>query len=494
LTNLRILFFQRTGVFSSSYNFDIAFNLESIPDVTSKKTMNLIEESHIIIYGNKFYLNPNYVEPVKAQINHYRYLRLNELNKRSQVSYHKSTLPPQVQQVTPHITKPPEPSTSKNGQDDVICPGCNSHVKAIEEYCPICGETQKGAENGPKHESKLYCPICFCEIDDGKNCPYCGWKNEQVILLSEEREERKCTVCYSVLEENGSCLTCGWKKDKKDIKTDLKRPKRKGAKQIDLVRAINYEKAMVLYKVKVTNTLPFPIARIILKPYITSDLFILNKESDRIDLLEVADSRTVTFLLRPKGECGNVTINCNVSYYDTKEQKNVDMNVDQIITSIVCPMLVRVKKTEEEWEETVGSLVSIQERTSDICFGKDELFDITSDVLKDMNMFSLPSKSSPHRNVGSFYGESQSGDPYAVKIEVIGDQETSKILIKTFAKNQESLVGCYFKILDEIESHTDIKKHIDNKTVIQHYHGDVVSGSKVSISDSVVQRSNMGME
>ena len=85
-----------------------------------------------------------------------------------------------------------------------------------------------------------------------------------------------------------------------------------------ITRSINYENAYVIYKVKLSNNLEYPIAQIKITPYVNSELFLIDKESDLIGLLEPKNSRTVTFKLRPQKECGNVTISGNVKYYDTK--------------------------------------------------------------------------------------------------------------------------------------------------------------------------------
>jgi len=262
---------------------------------------------------------------------------------------------------------------------------------------------------------------------------------------------------------------------------------------IDITRAINYEKAHIVYKVKITNPNPYPLAKVEVKPYITSDLFILDKDRDKIDLLEIGDSRTVTFKLRPKGECGNVAIRANVDYYDTKKMRNFQTEAPPIDTAIVCPMLRPIQITEPDFDRKIGEMVSVQEKTRDVAMGKDELFEMVTDVMKDMNMYPIPPKRGSRRNVGKFYCQSPAGEGYAVKAEVIGGERKSKLLIKTYAQNQASLVGCYYKILDEIDDRTNIKQYIDDKVVIKHYHGDVVTGSKVDIRDSVVQRSQVGV-
>ena len=262
---------------------------------------------------------------------------------------------------------------------------------------------------------------------------------------------------------------------------------------IMITRAINYEKAYVIYKVKVTNNLKVPIAKILVKPFISSDLFILDKTSDKIDLLKSGNSRTVTFKLRPQGECGNVEIQGNVSYYDMSEDKEESISIKSIETAVICPMMKRVEIDQSEWDSIVSTLASVQERTKDVPVGKDELFDIVSDILKDLGMYPVVTKSTERRNVGQFYCEGVKGLRYAVKLEAIGGEHKSKLILRTYAESQESLIGCYYKVLDEIETRTDIKRYIDEPMIVQHFQGDYISGGKTEIKDAIVQRSQIGV-
>ncbi len=263
---------------------------------------------------------------------------------------------------------------------------------------------------------------------------------------------------------------------------------------ITVGRAINYEKANIIYKVKIENKTHNSIAEIKIKPYISKDIFIIDQDEKSIGLIKPNEAKTVTFTLRPQGECGNVDIYGKITYYDTVKNKYHDLQIQKITTSVICPMLHRIEITDEPWDQKVSNLISVQEKTKDAPLGKDELFDIVTDVLKDMNMYPLPPKIGIRRNVGKFYCEGVKGLGYAVKVEVIGGDDRSRLILKTYAENEAALVGCYYKILDEIEVRTDIKKYIDDKVVIQHYHGDIVSGPKIDIRDSIVQRSQIGVK
>ncbi len=159
-------------------------------------------------------------------------------------------------------------------------------------------------------------------------------------------------------------------------------------------------------------------------------------------------------------------------------------------TQIVCPMLKAIPIKEEQWREIISPLISVKETTNDVPLGAEELFDMLADVVKDMNMFMLKPKISSKRFVGRFYSEGIKGFKYAVQVEIIGGMQNSKLILNAYAENQECLIGCYHKVLDEIEDRTNIKEYIKDPLIIK---GDYIAGGgKVEVKDSVVQRTKIG--
>ena len=262
--------------------------------------------------------------------------------------------------------------------------------------------------------------------------------------------------------------------------------------QICIKSAINYEHAKIVYKVKVENNLKTSISDITIKPHFPGDIFILNEEEKNISLIKKGEAKTATFTIRPKGECGNVDVSGRVRYYDTKKDEYHDLNIKPKSTQIICPMLKAHAIEENEWQDAISRLVSVKETTNDVPLSAEELFDMISDVIKDMNMFMLKPKIGRARYVGRFSSEGVKGFKYGVKVEVLGGLQNSKLILNTYSENQECLIGFHHKILDEIEDRTNIKQYIKDPLIIK---GDyIASGSKVEIKDSVLQRSKIGTD
>ncbi len=261
---------------------------------------------------------------------------------------------------------------------------------------------------------------------------------------------------------------------------------------ISVKSAINYEHAKLLYKVKIENNSNNSISDIRVSLYIPKGLFIADKEEKMISLVRPRSSQTVTFTLRPKGECGNVDISSKIVYYDTNLEDYKDLKAAPKRTAIVCPMLKTVPVDERTWRQITSRLISVQETVDNLPLSCNELFRIVTDVIKDMNMYMVTEDSVSCRFVGRFYCEGIKGYQYCAQIEAIGGMKKSKLIIKAFAENQESLIGFYHKILDEIEERTKIKQYIKDPLIIK---GDYFpGGKKIEITDSVIQRSEIGTD
>ena len=264
---------------------------------------------------------------------------------------------------------------------------------------------------------------------------------------------------------------------------------------VNLLSGFNYQQGKIIYKIKVENNTESHIADINVVPFIPKNLFTVDKKEKSISLIKSGEAQTVTFQLRPKGECGNVSISADVTYFNTSNNQHEHKKLKPKETAIICPMLKFIEITENDWRKQVNKMIRVEESTEEIPIKAENLFKIISNSLRDMNMFMLePDITKDEKlfnGIAKFYCKGIKGLIYGAQVEVIGGLKQSKFIIKAFAENQESLIGFYHCILDEIEKRTNIKKYISDPLVIQHIQ-EYVSGEKVEIRDSVVQRSKIG--
>jgi len=259
--------------------------------------------------------------------------------------------------------------------------------------------------------------------------------------------------------------------------------------------AINYERASVVYKVKVDNQAPYPLSDVKVKPYFDEHLFVADEDFKRIALLKRGEAKTVTFHLRPKGECGNTNLGGKVTYFDTRTEKHGELELKSRETAVVCPMLKRKEIDEVTWRSSMGDSVGARDEFKDIPMGASNLFSVVSRVLQDLNLFRLKPQVTEDeqlfQGVAMFHAQGVKGLAYGVRVEVIGGSRKATLLLATYAPDEASLIGFSHRVLDEIEKRTDVKDYLTGD--IFHIHrGDYVAGDKIEVRDAVVSRSTIG--
>jgi len=279
-------------------------------------------------------------------------------------------------------------------------------------------------------------------------------------------------------------------------KTEVKATKEPEGK-IEIKSAVNYEKANIIFKLKVENNTSKPIAEVRVRPFAPSNLFKADKEERTIGLIQPKQAQTATFKLRPRGECGNVTLQAKVTFYDTGTNKYAELDAKPRETAIVCPMLKYEDIDEHEWRKRVSKMLRVEETTDKIPMDGESLYSMVTDVFQDQNLTSISmnvDRGRVFRGRAMFWAKgavAAKGLGYAAQIEVIGGELRSKLILKAYANGQDSLVGFYHCLLDEIEKRTSVRDYLDTGVTVQHVYGDMVKGGKVDIKDSVLQRSKI---
>lgn len=265
-----------------------------------------------------------------------------------------------------------------------------------------------------------------------------------------------------------------------------KEPKERGT--IDIKSAFQYKGAIIQYKVKIINLTNDAISDIKIQLFVP-DVFMLSKKEKSISMLEPKEGQTVTFDIRPTGECGDCAVSGKLNYYDFVTKKRQDLDIEKKMVSIVCPVLKRKEIDEDGWRLATEELIKAEENTKDLDIPAENLFNIGTRVLKDMNMFMISPEitSTPQlfTGVAMLYAEGAAGLRYAAYIEVVGGRK-SRMILKAWAEKEEALTGFYHRILDEIEKRTDIKMFI-NDGIIQY------SSNNTVVRDNIIQRSNIDL-
>ena len=262
---------------------------------------------------------------------------------------------------------------------------------------------------------------------------------------------------------------------------------------IFITSAFGYKGATIVHKIKVENPTSEPVSDIKIHLFVP-DVFLLKEQEKNIGLLKPKESKTVTFEIRPTGECGDCEVSGRVTYYDYATKKTKEVDIPAKTLSIVCPLLKLKIIDEAAWRLVVSELAKTEESTKEIDMPAKTLFEVASDILRDMNMFMLPPTVTEtpqlYRATARFYAEGVKQLKYAAQIEVVGGTKKSKLILKAWAEKEEALTGFYHGLLDEIEKRVQVKGYIEDSIVQQFYHiGDRIG---TVVKDSVVQRSTIG--
>lgn len=260
-------------------------------------------------------------------------------------------------------------------------------------------------------------------------------------------------------------------------------------KNVVIKSAVQYKGATIFYKIKVENRSSEPVGDIKVN-LIVPDVFNLKEEQKTISMLQPGEGKTTTFTIRPTGECGNCIISGKISYYDYNQKKHVQFDLSDKMVDILCPVLKIKEIDESSWRTATSKMLLAEEDTKDLEIPAENLFDITTRILKDMNLYMIDPEvtSTPQLYTGAarFYAEGVAGLQYAAYIEVVGKRK-SRLIVKAWAEKEEALTGFYHKILQDIEKRTDINLFVDDS--VNQY-----NINKTTIQDSVIQRSNIGSE
>ncbi len=266
-----------------------------------------------------------------------------------------------------------------------------------------------------------------------------------------------------------------------------RQPDKPQPSDIKVNSAFGYKGATILYKLKVENISSKPVADIKVFLFVPNVFLLLEKEKS-IALLKASESKTVTFEIRPTGECGDCEVSGRVNYYDTANNMTKEVDIEGKMLSIICPMLKVKEISEPDWQNMVSNLLQTEENTREIDMSSETLFSMVSRIIKDMHMHLLTPEVTQSQQlfdgVARFYGEGVKGLKYAAQAEVVGGARKAKLILRAWAEKEDALTGFYHGILDEIEKRINVKGYID-EPIVQHFNiaGHLVTGQVGRIVD-----------
>lgn len=257
--------------------------------------------------------------------------------------------------------------------------------------------------------------------------------------------------------------------------------------KIDVKSAYEYNGARIFYKVKLENHTKETMGDIKINLFVPA-VFMLQEKEKYISMLEPNESKTVTFEIRPTGECGDCNVSGRIEYYNYNTKGHEMLPMVTKMVSVICPVLKRKEINIKQWERVTDELIKTEENIKELSIPAENLFNIAARVIKDNSMFMLKPEitSTPQLFEGCarFYAEGVKGLRYAAYIEVVGGEHKSRLILKAWAEKEEALTGFYHRLLDGIEKRVDVKIYIDDP--IMQIHIDHI-GDKIGMDKKIVK-------
>ncbi len=228
--------------------------------------------------------------------------------------------------------------------------------------------------------------------------------------------------------------------------------------EVKIASAISYDNTDLFYKVKIENRTSSPISDITIKPYLSEEIFSLDKDKKNIPLVRSNSSKTVMFGIRPgRGQRGDADVLVRVNYYDPEIDGYKERLLKPKAIKIIWPVLNGKEIGEEEWEKITGSLLRAEETIPDIPLSGEKCTEFALNKVKDGEMHMLSPKvieEGAYEARARYYALGDDGKKYCAELRIEAKEKNeppSHLKIDFYAESRESLLGFYYIIFDKID-------------------------------------------
>jgi hypothetical protein len=242
--------------------------------------------------------------------------------------------------------------------------------------------------------------------------------------------------------------------------------------EINITPAIGYNDASIYYEITVENKTAFPLSDVIIKPFLSQDLFFLDEDKKRLPVVRPYDSETTQFKLKSKkGEPGEVDVLGTVHYYNPRIDEYEEHILKPKPIKIVWPTLKQREINAKDWEEVSGSLAAAEEILSDIPLSGKKCSEFVLDSLRDIDILRVSQdvdETNTFRWNARYYAEDENNSRFAAELIVTAkeiDDTPSRLKTVVYAENKVALVGLYHLMFNKVTTglekmKTDAQKRI----------------------------------
>lgn len=253
------------------------------------------------------------------------------------------------------------------------------------------------------------------------------------------------------------------KRNQKEITAEKTEKMLRSKGNVKIASAIGLDETGLFYKVRIENKTSFPISDITVKPFLSKEIFILDRDENKLALIRSNDSKVIKFRLRPKPQKqGEAEVLGRINYYEPEMDGYEERLLKARSIKTTIPELTGRNLEENEWEGAVKGISKMKQTITDIPLSGEKCTKYILEVLKDKNL-SLISHSIKEQEIYeervTFFAVDEDGLNYGCEIYVSAgekDEIPSQIKMVTYVENKETLVGFHYLLLDGIENELDI--------------------------------------
>lgn len=271
----------------------------------------------------------------------------------------------------------------------------------------------------------------------------------------------------------------------------------------DLIKGsvIDFEGDAITLSIKLDNTSGQNLNEVTITPIYDPEMIEIDEKEVMFSLLRKEETHDLIFRLWPKCEAVGIALQAKIEFYNPERDEYYVKYTEKHNIDIKIPHIHSAQLPEKLFPKLSRKLLSIEKEYSKIKIGGKPLFEVMKDMLTglDLYLFAPDIQYSNDLFIGhqKAYGEDDDNQSYLCFFEVMGGPTQSKLLMKLSGPNRGGLMGLSVWMKNAIEKRINFDQWGGSGTIIQqHFHGDYIQNgaSKVSINDSVVQRSNIGAD
>jgi hypothetical protein len=234
-------------------------------------------------------------------------------------------------------------------------------------------------------------------------------------------------------------------------------PKKKQKVNVSITTSTGFNHISPYYNVEIENKTSMPIIDVTLSPSLSEDSFEFDKNQKKIPLIRSNGKRAVKFTLKPKqGKSGKAMLKGYAKFLNLENDEYEEILFEPKIIAIKWPQFIKSRIKPEDWDNVCKTLTSVEEEIPGIPMSGLKSTKFLARIAKENNMQIISSETNdiPYSNTTKLHTQDELGMIYCAELTILAiskSESPSKLNLKVFGSNKESLSGFYYYIYNQIE-------------------------------------------